>query len=84
MSFSRHQIQVFSLISVSILAHVTLGGGRVLGSLYMLRHGGSGEPERVGNLRLTRERVGGDQVEDGLLLGRQVGHGRNSREGVSM
>ena len=41
MSFSRHQIQVFSLISVSILAHVTLGGGRVLGSLYMLRHGGS-------------------------------------------
>lgn len=41
MQFSRHQLQIFSLIAVSILAHVTLGGGRVAGSLYMLKFGGS-------------------------------------------
>lgn len=38
---SRNQIQVLSLISVSMLAHITMGGGRVAASLFMLRHGGS-------------------------------------------
>lgn len=41
MNLSRNQIQVLSLISVSMLAHITMGGGRVAASLYMLRHGGS-------------------------------------------
>lgn len=41
MTLSRNQIQVLSLISVSMLAHITMGGGRVAASLYMLRHGGS-------------------------------------------
>lgn len=41
MHFSRNQIQIFSLISVSMLAHITLGGGRVAASLFMLRNGHS-------------------------------------------
>jgi MFS family permease len=41
MNFSRNQIQLFSLIAVSMLAHITLGGGRVSASLYMLHHGQS-------------------------------------------
>lgn len=41
MNLSRNQIQVLSLISVSMLAHITMGGGRVAASLFMLRHGGS-------------------------------------------
>lgn len=41
MQFSRNQIQIFSLIAVSMLAHVTLGGGRIAASLFMLKHGGS-------------------------------------------
>lgn len=38
---SRNQLQVLSLISVSMLAYITMGGGRVAASLFMLRHGGS-------------------------------------------
>lgn len=41
MQFSRNQIQVFSLIAVSILAHVTMGGGRVAASLFALKQQGS-------------------------------------------
>lgn len=41
MQFSRNQIQVFSLIAVSMLAHITMGGGRISASLYVLQHGGS-------------------------------------------
>lgn len=41
MNLSRNQIQVLSLISVSMLAHITMGGGRVAASLFMLKHGGS-------------------------------------------
>ncbi|MDQ7988485.1 MAG: MFS transporter [Candidatus Dactylopiibacterium sp.] len=41
MTLSRNQIQILSLISVSMLAHITLGGGRVAASLYMLQNGGS-------------------------------------------
>lgn len=41
MQFTRNQIQVFSLIAVSILAHVTMGGGRVTASLFALKQQGS-------------------------------------------
>ena len=41
MAFTRNQIQVFSLIAVSMLAHITMGGGRISASLFMLQHGGS-------------------------------------------
>ncbi|PAS98173.1 MAG: hypothetical protein CGU28_02240 [Candidatus Dactylopiibacterium carminicum] len=41
MSLSRNQIQVIALIAVSILANVTMGGGRVTASLFMLEHTGS-------------------------------------------
>lgn len=41
MQLSRNQIQVFSLIAVSILAHVTMGGGRVAASLFALKQQGS-------------------------------------------
>lgn len=41
MSLTRNQIQVISLIAVSILAHVTMGGGRVAASLFMLKYSGS-------------------------------------------
>ncbi|GAB2878000.1 MFS transporter [Uliginosibacterium flavum] len=41
MQFSRNQIQIFSLIAVSMLAHVTMGGGRVAASLFMLKYNGS-------------------------------------------
>ncbi|MFT4172481.1 MAG: MFS transporter [Rhodocyclaceae bacterium] len=33
--------QIFSLIAVSLLAHVTMSGGRVTAALYALQHGGS-------------------------------------------
>lgn len=38
---SRINPQIFSLIAVSLLAHVTMSGGRVTASLYALQHGGS-------------------------------------------
>jgi MFS family permease len=38
---NRNQIQLFSLIAVSMLAHITMGGGRVAASLYMLHNGHS-------------------------------------------
>lgn len=41
MHLSRNKIQTFSLIAVSILANVTISGGRVASSLFVLRHGGS-------------------------------------------
>ncbi|MDO6387075.1 MULTISPECIES: MFS transporter [unclassified Uliginosibacterium] len=41
MQLTRNQIQLFSLIAVSMLAHITMGGGRIAASLYMLKHGGS-------------------------------------------
>ncbi len=41
MQLSRNQIQTLSLIAVSILANITLSGGRVAASLFVLRHGGS-------------------------------------------
>lgn len=41
MQLTRNQIQLFSLIAVSMLANITLGGGRIAASLYMLRNGHS-------------------------------------------
>lgn len=41
MQLTRNQAQVLSLIAVSMLAHITMGGGRIAASLFMLRHGGS-------------------------------------------
>ena len=41
-TFSRVNPQIFSLIAVSVLAHVTMSGGRVSASLFALQHGGSG------------------------------------------
>ncbi|HSD36555.1 MAG TPA: MFS transporter [Rhodocyclaceae bacterium] len=40
-ALSRNQIQTLSLIAISILANVTMSGGRVAASLFVLRHGGS-------------------------------------------
>jgi predicted MFS family arabinose efflux permease len=39
--FAKAPTQVLSLIAVSVLAHVTMSGGRVAASLFALRHGGS-------------------------------------------
>lgn len=41
MQLNRNQIQLFSLIAVSMLAHITMGGGRVAASLYVLHNGHS-------------------------------------------
>jgi len=41
-AFARVNPQIFSLIAVSVLAHVTMSGGRVSASLFALQHGGSG------------------------------------------
>ncbi|MDQ8023017.1 MAG: MFS transporter [Moraxellaceae bacterium] len=41
MQLSRNQVQLFSLIAVSMLAHVTMGGGRITASLFMLKHNNS-------------------------------------------
>jgi MFS family permease len=40
-TFTRVNPQIFSLIAVSILAHITMSGGRVSASLFALQHGGS-------------------------------------------
>ncbi|MDQ8023016.1 MAG: MFS transporter [Moraxellaceae bacterium] len=37
MQLSRNQLQLFSLIAVSMLAHITMGGGRITASLFMLK-----------------------------------------------
>ncbi|MFT3735451.1 MAG: MFS transporter [Rhodocyclaceae bacterium] len=39
--FAHIPFQIVSLITVTLLAHVTLSGGRVAASLYALKHGGS-------------------------------------------
>lgn len=39
MKMNRNRIQLFSLIAVSMLAHVTMGGGRVAASLFVLHQG---------------------------------------------
>ncbi len=41
-TFAGVNPQIFSLIAVSVLAHVTMSGGRVSASLFALQHGGSG------------------------------------------